>query len=87
MDEHVCPKAGNSSESFAYIRDWDKLAPLMMYPLDLNTTTDVNALITRASQTDEDIRDWRSRMIGRTFNGKEFVNFVNSYCDFPPVRP
>lgn len=82
MDEHICPKAGNSDTSFAYIRDWDKIADKMMYPLDLNTTTDVNALITRASQTDEDIRDWRSRMIGRTFSGREFVDIVNQYCGY-----
>jgi hypothetical protein len=79
MDEWVPPKAGNNEQAFAYIRDWGKIKDLMMYPLDLNTTGDVSALIKRAASTDADVREWRQRMIGPQFSPGKFVKSLESY--------
>lgn len=82
MGENIPPKAGNSPESFEFIRDWEKIKHIMMYPLDINEVNDVPSLLWRASQTDKDIIGWKSRMIGEPFDEKKFVSIVNKHCGF-----
>jgi hypothetical protein len=84
MDEHIPPKVGNSQETIRFMRGYQRVRDLMAFPLDLNTTGNVNALIERASQTDKDIADWRNRMIGEQFDPKKFTEIVEKVSYFQP---
>ena len=84
MDEWIAPRAGNSDEVFQYIRDWDKFKHLMMFPHDINATSDVPGLIEHVTRSDADILDWKARMIGDPFNPKAFHQTVLGYLDTAP---
>lgn len=62
-----------------YARHWDSYVDLLAYPLDILEEEDTWGLIQRACQSDDEIKDWRRRMIGSEFRPKSFIEFVQKY--------
>jgi len=60
-------------------KTWDTYKHLLMYPLDILQADDTMALLERAASTDEDIRDWKLRMIGEPFDEDKFMQIIESY--------
>ena len=87
MDEWIAPRAGNKPEMFQHIDRWDEFKHIMMYPHDINTTSDVPALIQHVAQDDSDIQEWKKRMIGPQFSPKKFSEIVESYLPIPSAGP
>jgi hypothetical protein len=77
MGEDVPPRTGNAPENFRYAANWDKYAELVQFPLDI-LKGDPAEMIERATRSDADIAKWRADMIGKPFNGPEFVRKLES---------
>lgn len=85
MDEWIAPRAGNSEELFTHVEGWDSFKHIMMYPHDINTTSDIPALMQHVAQDDSDIREWKRRMIGPQFSSKKFSEILESYLPLQEV--
>jgi hypothetical protein len=59
-------------------KTWDAYKHLLMFPLDILQADDTMALLERAASADEDIRDWKRRMIGEPFDGNRFMQIVEA---------
>lgn len=79
MSEETPPRNGGSEETMKFVDSWDKYKDMLMYPLDILSVDDTMGLIRRACASDADIADWRRRIIGESFNGKNVVHVVESY--------
>jgi hypothetical protein len=80
MGEDVPPRIGcEELHDFQYARSFDKYKDLLMYPYDILAVEDVCGLLQRAVRSDEEIADWRTRLIGEPFDGPRFVQFVEKY--------
>jgi hypothetical protein len=64
---------------FQYVRSWEKCKELMRYPFDILGDMEPMELFRRAIQSDDEILDWKRRMIGEPFNDKKFVAKVEKY--------
>ena len=75
IGEDVPPRSGNSDAGFCYVKHWEDYKDYMMFPLDLlnGKTEDV---IETAISTDEPIREWRERFIGKPFKPDYFVDCI-----------
>lgn len=62
-----------------FVNSWDKYKDLLCFPLDILCEDDTMALIKRAANSDEEIRLWKSRMIGKPFDPQLFVSTIESY--------
>ena len=62
-----------------HVRSWEKYKHLLMYPLDILAEEDTLGLFKRAIASDEEIMDWRRRLVGEPFDENRFVNAVESY--------
>lgn len=60
-------------------RGWDSYKDLIMYPLDLLHSDNPMALMLRAAANDDQIVDWKKRMIGQPFDPDLFVSTLESY--------
>ena len=78
MGEDVPPRSGNAEEGFCYVSHWDDYKDLLMYPLDI-LKDDPDEVIRTAASTDEPIKEWRDRYIGKPFDGPAFVKKLESY--------
>ena len=78
MGEDVPPRSGNSDAGFCYVKHWDDYKDLLMYPLDI-LNGDPAEIIATAASTDEPIKEWRDRFIGKPFDGPAFVEKLESY--------
>lgn len=58
---------------------WDKVVHLFRYPLDLLTTDNPLAMIEKAMQSDDNISDWRRRMIGEPMQDDKFLAEMERY--------
>lgn len=82
MGEEVPPRIGcEETRDFQFTRSWEKYKDLLMYPLDILSpaSQDVRELFARAIRSDEEIADWRTRMIGEPFDPGRFVDVVKWY--------
>lgn len=80
MAEDVPPRNGGSETDFRYAESWDKYKDLLMYPLDILAEDDTMGLLRRASKSDSEIFDWKSRMIGdKPFDPILMSQIVKSY--------
>jgi len=83
--EDIPPRSGNTEEGFEYVKNWDKYKNYLAYPLDiLNNKKSAGGMpvaewIKMACTTDEPIREWKQRFIGKPFNQKNFVQRLESY--------
>lgn len=58
---------------------WKDVYHLFRYPLDLLCENDIIGLLRRAAKSDNEITDWRRRMIGEPFDPTLFVEKVEKY--------
>ena len=56
-----------------WVKNWKKYEDLLCYPLDILATPDTLGLLQRAVASDDDIADWRRRMIGSPFRRDRFL--------------
>lgn len=78
MGEDVPPRSGNSDAGFCYVKHWDDYKDLLTFPLDI-LNGDPAEVIETAAATDEPIKEWRDRFIGKPFDGPAFVEKLESY--------
>ena len=80
MGEAIPPRIGcEEYGTFQYVQNWDKYKDLLMYPLDVLAEDDTLALFQRAIHSDEEIIDWRCRLIGEPFDPVRFIQTVKKY--------
>lgn len=80
MGESIPPRIGcEADQSFAWARSWEQYKDLLMYPFDILAEEDTIALFKDAIASDEEIRDWKTRLIGDEFNPERFVELVKKY--------
>lgn len=58
---------------------WKSVHHLFRYPLDILCVDDTMKLLRRAAQSDDEIADWRRRMIGSPFDPAGFAEKVGKY--------
>jgi Zn ribbon nucleic-acid-binding protein len=61
------------------VRSWDKYGYLLQFPLDILKEDDTMGLLRRAAACDEEIAEWRERMIGEQFVAEQFVKTIERY--------
>jgi hypothetical protein len=68
-------------DTVEFAQNWDKYHHLIAYPLDILACKpkDVWKLLQRAASCDEEIRDWKRRMIGEMFDGEKFMKILEGY--------
>jgi hypothetical protein len=68
-------------EDVEFAQNWDKYQHLIAYPLDILACKprDVWKLLQRAASCDEEIRDWKGRMIGGPFDEEKFMKILEGY--------
>lgn len=64
---------------FEQAHRWEKYIDLLAYPLDILAEDDTLGLLRRAAACDEEIRDWRRRMIGEPFNPNALISAILSH--------
>lgn len=80
MGESTTPHLGSDeTNNLQYARNWEKYRDLLRFPLDILVEDDTRALFQRAVQSDEEIADWRCRLIGQPFDGQRFVRALERY--------
>jgi hypothetical protein len=79
MGEWHAPRWGGTEEKLSFAKSWDTYKHLLMYPLDILAEEDIAALFLRATHSDGEIADWRSRMIGEPFDANCFVDRLEAY--------
>lgn len=78
MAEDIPPRSGNSDAGFCYVRNWDSYKGDLMYPLDI-LGGDPEGTIAKAAAGCEEVEAWKARLIGQPFDGKAFVEKLESY--------
>lgn len=79
MSEKTPPRNGGSEDTFKFVSSWEKYKDLLIYPLDILEYDDTMGLIDRACSNDNDIADWRTRMIGEPFSPNIIVKTIKEY--------
>lgn len=80
MGEDIPPRTGNSDASFEYAEHWADYRDYLMYPLDvLNEERTTDEWVHAAAESDAEIAEWKGRFIGAPFDGKTFVERLESY--------
>jgi len=76
MPTHLIPYAKPDG---VWPKNWYAYLPFLRYPLDLFDGSALD-MLERAAKSDEDIRGWRSRMVGdKTFDADKLINRVERY--------
>lgn len=78
MAEDVPPRSGNSEAGFRYVDHWDDYKADLMFPLDI-LSGDPDEVIGKAAAGSPEVEDWKSRLIGKPFDGPAFVEKLESY--------
>ncbi len=78
MAEDIPPRSGNSEAGFCFVKHWDDYKADLMYPLDL-LTGDPEGTMAKAAAGCEEVEAWKARLIGQPFDGKAFVEKLESY--------
>ena len=64
-----------SVEGFCYVEHWDDYKAYMMFPLDI-LHGDTETVIRTACEGSDAVEDWKSRFIGKPFDGDRFVDAI-----------
>lgn len=75
LETHVQPR----TKPIRFVRHWQDYVDLIAYPLDILECNDTLGLLRRAVTSDEDIIDWRRRMIGNPFRPDRFLKALEKY--------
>ena len=62
-----------------WVRSWEKYSDLLCYPLDILATKDTLGILQRAVSSDDEIADWRRRMIGYPFQRGKFLEKLERF--------
>ena len=68
-------------QSYEDVKSWNKIHPLIKYPLDILAESNTMKLLNRAVRSDVEIADWRRRMIGDAFDPLKFAEIVEGYIN------
>ena len=75
MGEDVPPRSGNSEAGFCYVTHFDAYRDYLMFPLDILHGETENVIQTACEGSDA-VEDWKSRFIGKPFDGDRFVDAI-----------
>lgn len=75
LPTHIEPRTGK----VRFAKNWNLYKELIAFPLDILETDDILGLMRKAVCYDDDIKDWKRRMIGHPFRPKRFVEIVENY--------
>lgn len=75
MGEDVQPRSGNSDAGFRFVDHFEGYREYLQYPLDI-LDEDPEEIISMAISTDEPIKDWKARFIGKPFDPDYFVRCI-----------
>ena len=78
MGEDIPPRSGNTAAGFRYVKHWDDYKEYLMYPLDILSGHPADA-IEKACAGCAEVENWKSRLIGEPFDGRAFVEKLESY--------
>lgn len=80
MGEWERPRYTLAGGQTKFARSWDKYRDLLMYPIDIldGEEDDPMNVLRRAARSDEEIADWRRRMIGEQFCPDKFVDLIET---------
>jgi len=78
MAEHLTPISGNTNKNVREVKSWDLYKDDLMFPLDI-LSGDTREMLKRACKDDHEIRSWRERFIGESFQHDKFVELVENY--------
>jgi len=62
------------------LKDWRKVVGLIRYPLDILKESNTLGLLHRTAESDSEIKDWRTRMIGDAFDPQRFRDTIGMFC-------
>ena len=79
MAEDMPTHFRQGNQSYEDVPSWNKVKRLFQYPLDILEEDDTMSLLERAARSDDEIADWRRRLIGETFDPQKFRTVVESY--------
>lgn len=79
MGEGEIPRYTLTDGQYVLANSWEKYRDMLMYPLDILTTNAPMELFQCAMTSDESIRNWRERMIGRQFDPVRFYKIFEEY--------
>ena len=75
MGEDIAPRSGNSDKSFCYAEHFKSYRSYLAFPLDI-LNGDPEKVIEKAVSSDEPIKKWRDRFIGKPFRPEYFVDCI-----------
>lgn len=79
MGEDVSPRVGNCEENFRHVAHWDDYKDLIMYPYDILKADDIYCMMEQVAFHDnENVREWRKRMIGQPFCNAGFIDAIEN---------
>ena len=62
-----------------WAKNWKKYEHLLAFPYDILAAPNPLCLLEKVASCDEEVADWRKRMIGRPFRPNEFVKKLESF--------
>ena len=77
MGEDIAPRSGNSEQGFSYSAHFEDYKEYLMFPLDI-LQGETEEVIQTAITGSEAVEDWKSRFIGKPFDGDLFVNAIEA---------
>lgn len=78
--ENIPPRIGNQIKgTFYFAKSFERYMHLFSYPLDILVADNLLDLFGKTIRNDDEIKDWKNRLIGQPFNAKYFVERVESY--------
>ncbi len=82
MAEQMRPHVGNTPGLIFYSKNWEKYREIIRYPYEIENCADgegvlevMGAVMAGSSK----VEDWKRKFIGQPFDGKKFVEKVESY--------
>jgi len=75
LPTHIEPRKGG----VRFAKHWKDYVSLVAFPLDILETNDVLGLMRRAVACDNEIKDWKRRMIGWPFRKDRFIKAIENY--------
>lgn len=67
------------NQPVSWVHNWGKYAHLMMFPYDILQARDPLELMEKAVASDDEIADWRRRMIGTPFRRDRFLKKLEAF--------
>jgi hypothetical protein len=79
MAEDLPTHVQAKNQAVQWVKNWKKYEHLLAFPYDILQTQDLLSLMQKAVSCDDEIKDWRKRMIGRPFRKSEFLEKLEKF--------